>query len=343
MKQVFHIYNIIPNRYFIASGRVAAIVGGHQQQPMSRGHFFGEIVIVSNFMQEAKVGQDASCRRTADVVCLTNCDLLELKKDTVLAVCASAPKLAVALEQIANLRRKNDSDCATSTPAGGSARATSPGSAQERAGYTPLGYVPKDDYSPLFRNYDEFDVANTSLSPTSPKTPRILESLNGSGFQGFSRAGVTDQGALPEAAAWPQGGARNLGETERESRERNQASSPEFGQTGSPLRSLGQNGSPTLSRTGSPFGRPLLRTGSPLGHRNGQQLRRSEEELRSAEEHRRRRRALAEKMPSGGELPTELQFLKAAREAARIMKDVDPKKKWDTMQKLACGAVWGGY
>ena len=40
---------------------------------------------------------------------------------------------------------------------------------------------------------------------------------------------------------------------------------------------------------------------------------------------------------------TELQFLKAAREAARIMKDVDPKKKWDTMQKLACGAVWGGY
>ena len=115
MKQVFHIYNIIPNRYFIASGRVAAIVGGHQQQPMSRGHFFGEIVIVSNFMQEAKVGQDASCRRTADVVCLTNCDLLELKKDTVLAVCASAPKLAVALEQIANLRRKNDSDCATST------------------------------------------------------------------------------------------------------------------------------------------------------------------------------------------------------------------------------------
>ena len=43
--------------------------------------FFGEIAIVSHCAQAmGQVEMSQGCVRTADVVCLENCDLLELKK-----------------------------------------------------------------------------------------------------------------------------------------------------------------------------------------------------------------------------------------------------------------------
>jgi CRP-like cAMP-binding protein len=56
---------------------------------MKRGQFFGEIAIVQ---------VSRGCVRTADVICLENCDLLELTKDTILSIVDDAPKLYAALQ-----------------------------------------------------------------------------------------------------------------------------------------------------------------------------------------------------------------------------------------------------
>ena len=119
---------------FITSGKVAAIVGGQRLAPMRRGQFFGEIAVVShceNYLRRtgggwpelegaagaagappsgaggAKEGfvgageDDMQNKRTADVVCVENCDLLELKADTVMQLMASAPTLIQALHEVA--------------------------------------------------------------------------------------------------------------------------------------------------------------------------------------------------------------------------------------------------
>ena len=60
--------------------------------PMKRGQFFGEIAIVSHCaIHMGQVEMVQGCVRTADVVCLENCDLLELKKDTVLSFVDTLP------------------------------------------------------------------------------------------------------------------------------------------------------------------------------------------------------------------------------------------------------------
>ena len=102
--------------YFINSGRVAAVVQGQQLPPMKRGQFFGEIAIVSHcahHVGEAEMSQ--GCVRTADVVCLENCDLLELKKDTVLSIMHSAPRLYAALQDMARERLSHDKGGSSST------------------------------------------------------------------------------------------------------------------------------------------------------------------------------------------------------------------------------------
>ena len=118
--------------YFINSGKVAAIVGGHRLAPMRRGQFFGEIAVVShceNYLRRTGTGwleleaagsagappsgasgaregffgaggDDMQNKRTADVVCVENCDLLELKADTVVQLMASAPTLIHALHEV---------------------------------------------------------------------------------------------------------------------------------------------------------------------------------------------------------------------------------------------------
>ena len=46
---------------------------------------------------KGQVGMVQGCVRTADVICKDDCDLLELKKDTILTIIDSAPKLYAAL------------------------------------------------------------------------------------------------------------------------------------------------------------------------------------------------------------------------------------------------------
>jgi len=74
------------------------------------------------------------CVRTADVICIEHCDLLELKKDTVLAILDDAPKLYSALEAMAQERLKQDSQGAGAASAGDKS-AYNPKERDDQGGY----------------------------------------------------------------------------------------------------------------------------------------------------------------------------------------------------------------
>uniref|UniRef100_A0A7S0EQR9 cGMP-dependent protein kinase n=1 Tax=Hanusia phi TaxID=3032 RepID=A0A7S0EQR9_9CRYP len=98
--------------FFINSGRVAAVVNGHELEPMRMGQFFGEIALVSHCAQYMGQSGFVIAKRTADVVCKESCDLLELHKDVVIAILDSAPKLKStffqALKEMAEKRLSRD-------------------------------------------------------------------------------------------------------------------------------------------------------------------------------------------------------------------------------------------
>ena len=180
---------------FITSGKVAAIVGGQRLAPMRRGQFFGEIAVVShceNYLRRtgggwpelegaagaasappsgasgAKEGfvgaggDDMQNKRTADVVCVENCDLLELKADTVMQLMASAPTLIQALHEVAQQRLHAHSPAPV---AFGGAGGSSP-----VAGYDPRERYQRDGYD---------DFPTMIRTPSAPAKEPGSPLLNG--------------------------------------------------------------------------------------------------------------------------------------------------------------------
>jgi len=102
--------------FFINSGKVAAIVNGEELEPMRMGQFFGEIALVSHAAVHMGQSGHTPGKRTADVICKQNCDLLELHKDVLLSVIDTAPKLYQALSEMAAKRLERDSAATEGSP-----------------------------------------------------------------------------------------------------------------------------------------------------------------------------------------------------------------------------------
>jgi CRP-like cAMP-binding protein len=144
--------------YFINSGRVAAVVGGKELPAMKRGQFFGEIAIVQ--VSKGSV-------RTADVVCLENCDLLELTKDTILSIVHDAPKLYAALQAQAQERLEADQQKSSTA---GALKGYDPKNRDDAGGYDDF----PDDTAPFLRHRSGGTSRDSSASPhVFTRTPSV--------------------------------------------------------------------------------------------------------------------------------------------------------------------------